>query len=84
MKSARFRARDGVVVEAYRMRPVGAEGPGPVLVMPHDGSDERDGWGFEPGVQCLAARGFTLLQANARGSTGSGRELWRRGRASVR
>ncbi|MFO0691134.1 MAG: prolyl oligopeptidase family serine peptidase [Myxococcota bacterium] len=72
-KTARFRARDGLVVEAYLTRPVGASGPGPVVVLPHDGPEDRAEWGFDPTVQYLAARGFTVLQPNYRGSTGYGR-----------
>lgn len=79
MQTVRYRTRDGVEIEAYWTRPIGVEGPGPVIVMPHDGPDDRDDWGFDPIVQYLAARGFSVLQPNYRGSSGYGRAFWLRG-----
>jgi len=73
MQSVRFQARDGLPLEGYLSRPLGAEGPGPAIVLLHDGPDERAWWGFDPVVQYLVARGFTVVQPNYRGSIGYGR-----------
>ena len=73
METVRFKSRDGLVVEGYLTRAVGLEGAGPIIVMPHDGPEERDIWGFDPIVQYFAARGFGVFQPNYRGSKGYGR-----------
>ena len=44
----------------------------PIIVKPQGGPWARDVWGFNPEVQFLANRGFGVLQANFRGSTGYG------------
>ena len=75
----RYRTRDGLEIEGYLTRPLGAEGAGPVIVMPHDGPEDRDSWGFDAVVQYFVARGFSVFQPNYRGSTGYGREFAARG-----
>lgn len=68
-------AGDHLPIVGYLTRPPGAEGPGPLVVMPHGGPADRDDWGFDPLVQYLVARGFSVFQPNYRGSTGFGREF---------
>jgi acetyl esterase/lipase len=72
MHSFSYRARDGVVVEAYLTLPAGtAKGrPAPLVVFPHGGPWLRDAWGFNPWVQFLASRGYAVFQPNYRGSPG--------------
>lgn len=68
-----FAARDGLQIHGYLTRPKGAQGPGPLVVLVHGGPHgPRDGWNFEPEVQFLANRGYSVLQVNFRGSGGYG------------
>lgn len=76
MQSVRYRARDGLEIQAYLTLPAGREARGlPLIVMPHGGPYVRDNWGYDPWVQYLAAKGYAVLQPNYRGSTGFGREF---------
>lgn len=80
MRPISYAARDGRTIRGYLTTPAGAtEGPGPLVVVPHGGPWHRDTWGFDPEVQFLANRGYTVLQPNFRGSTGYGREFWEAG-----
>jgi dipeptidyl aminopeptidase/acylaminoacyl peptidase len=51
------------------------ERPSPLVVTPHGGPRSRDAKSFDLYTQVLAARGFSVLQVNYRGSTGRGREF---------
>jgi len=51
------------------------ERPSPLVVNPHGGPPARDTLSFDLYTQVLAARGFSVLQVNYRGSTGRGREF---------
>ena len=53
------------------------ERPSPLVVNPHGGPRARDENRFDLYTQVLAARGFSVLQVNYRGSTGRGREFVR-------
>ncbi len=53
------------------------ERPSPLVVNPHGGPRARDEMRFDLYTQVLAARGFSVLQVNYRGSTGRGREFVR-------
>ena len=72
----RLKARDGLTLHGYLTRPLGSEGPVPLVVHPHGGPWHRDSWGFDPELQLLADRGYAVLQVNFRGSTGYGRRFW--------
>ena len=75
-----FRARDGTEVPGYLTLPPGrAERGLPLILMPHGGPFARASWEFDPWVQFLASRGYAVLQANFRGSTGFGRAYVERG-----
>ena len=43
--------------------------------MVHGGPWGRDAWGYDPGFQLLANRGYAVLRVNFRGSTGFGKEF---------
>ena len=76
MQPVRYRARDGLEIEAYLTLPPGREPRGlPAVIFPHGGPWYRDVWGFDPIAQWLANRGFAVLQPNFRGSTGYGKTL---------
>ncbi len=49
--------------------------PSPLIVNPHGGPRARDTKRFNLYSQVLAARGYSVLQVNYRGSTGKGREF---------
>jgi len=75
MEPIEYRARDGLMIEGYVTRPSGVTGPSAAIVMPHGGPFVRDVSGWDPVVQFLVSRGFTVLQPNYRGSTGYGRKF---------
>ena len=77
MQTVTFEARDGMKMYGYLTLPPGSEGKNLPLVMnPHGGPWARDGYGFNPGIQFLANRGYAVLQVNFRGSTGFGMKHW--------
>ncbi len=76
MQPVRYRARDGLEIEAYLTLPPDREPRGlPAVIMPHGGPWHRDTWGYDPWAQWLANRGYAVLQPNFRGSTGYGKKL---------
>ncbi|WP_327149094.1 S9 family peptidase [Nocardia sp. NBC_01329] len=67
-------SRDGLELPCHLTLPVGVEPCGlPMVVQLHGGPWFRDSWGYSPGVQLLANRGYAVLQVNFRGSTGYGK-----------
>jgi len=83
MQPIRFAARDGLEIHGYLTlaAPAGSGRPVPLIILPHGGPfGIRDSWGFDPEVQFLASRGYSVLQVNYRGSGGYGREFINRGR----
>jgi dipeptidyl aminopeptidase/acylaminoacyl peptidase len=68
-----YKARDGVEIPGYLTRPLGVEGPAPLVLLPHRGPMERDVDGFDWFAHFLASRGYVVLQPNYRGSSGYGR-----------
>jgi dipeptidyl aminopeptidase/acylaminoacyl peptidase len=70
----KFKARDGLVLRGYLTRaPDQAGAPAPMIVKVHDNPDgARDIWRFNPEVQFLVDRGYSVLQVNYRGSAGYG------------
>ena len=69
-----FGARDGVTLHGFVNRPPGASGAGPMVVMVHGGPYfVVDDWAFDEETQLLAAKGYTVLRVNFRGSAGFGR-----------
>jgi dipeptidyl aminopeptidase/acylaminoacyl peptidase len=70
----RYTARDGVEIPGYLTRPLGVDGPAPLVLLPHRGPMERDVDGFDWLAHFLASRGYAVLQPNYRGSGGYGRD----------
>jgi dipeptidyl aminopeptidase/acylaminoacyl peptidase len=66
-------ARDGVDIPGYLTRPLGVEGPVPLVLLPHRGPVGRDVDGFDWLAHFVASRGYAVLQPNYRGSDGYGR-----------
>jgi acetyl esterase/lipase len=72
VQSVSFVTRDGVRLEGYQALPEGASAghPVPLVVYVHGGPWVRDvGW-YDPVVQFLVSRGYSVFQPNYRGSTG--------------
>ncbi|HSC16196.1 MAG TPA: alpha/beta fold hydrolase, partial [Gammaproteobacteria bacterium] len=68
-----YKARDGVEIPGYLTRPLGVDGPAPLVLLPHGGPADRDVDGFDWLAHFLASRGYAVLQPNFRGSAGYGR-----------
>ncbi len=72
-KRVTYRARDGIDIPAYLTLPRGHNHKNlPLVVLVHGGPWSRDLIQWDPEVQLFASRGFAVLQANFRGSTGYG------------
>lgn len=74
-----FQARDGLKLEGFVTRPVNASESGPAIVFPHGGPWSSTHPGFDPLVQMLAHRGYTIIEPDFRGSTGYGAEFMQEG-----
>ncbi len=85
----RWRARDGVELEGVLLHPLtpSAGTPPPLLLMVHGGPESHDanGWltRFSRPGQLAAARGYAVLYANYRGSTGRGVEFSKLGQGDA-
>lgn len=70
-----YTARDGLEIPGYLTLPPGktrADGPFPLILMPHGGPELRDTLAFDWWAQAYAAAGYAVLQPNFRGSSGFG------------
>jgi dipeptidyl aminopeptidase/acylaminoacyl peptidase len=76
----RFKAKsaDGTMIDAYLTRPPNAPaGKLPTILRIHGGPVAQYSTGFNLEWQMLAAKGFAVVAANPRGSSGYGREFSR-------
>jgi|GEM_PF-888668 len=74
-KRADFVARDGEKIPAYLTLPPGktkADGPFPLIALPHGGPIARDDASFDFWAQYLTSRGYAVFKPQFRGSTGFG------------
>jgi dipeptidyl aminopeptidase/acylaminoacyl peptidase len=72
----RYKARDGLSVEAILTLPKGRDAKNlPLILMPHGGPEARDTASYDWWAQFLADRGYAVVQPNYRGSTGYGDEF---------
>jgi len=76
MQPVSYRSRDGITINGYLTVPKGEDQNLPVIVNPHGGPWVRDVWRYNPEVQLLASRGYSVFQMNYRGSTGYGKKFW--------
>jgi dipeptidyl aminopeptidase/acylaminoacyl peptidase len=73
VRSLRYKARDGLVIEAVLTLPPGLEPRKlPLVVMPHGGPTARDDESFDWWAQFVASMGYAVIQPNYRGSSGYG------------
>ena len=80
-RAIKFRARDGTQIPAYLTLPAGIEPRNlPLVLLVHGGPHARDDFTFDWWSSFLASRGYAVLQANYRGSTGYGYEWFDAGR----
>ncbi len=76
VKPVRYKAADGLEITGYLTLPRGRNPHDlPLIVLAHGGPEDRDTPGFDYWVQALASRGYAVLQANFRGSSGFGRDF---------
>jgi dipeptidyl aminopeptidase/acylaminoacyl peptidase len=75
----RYAARDGLSIPAYLTVPARPGPIKPAVILIHGGPAARDGWTYNPEVQLLAARGYTVLQPQFRGSSGFGKAFMQAG-----
>lgn len=68
-----FTARDGLEIPALLVRPLGVDGPAPMVVEVHGGPSSHVEWEYNNFRQFLVNRGYVVLSVNFRGSTGYGR-----------
>jgi len=73
LEEFRVTAGDGLPLPGYAMRPLGARGPLPTVVLVHGGPAGRDLHRFHAEAQYLASLGYASLHVNYRGSRGFGR-----------
>lgn len=79
VSTIRYKARDGLEIQAVLTRPKGATKNLPLIVMPHGGPFARDDESWDWWAQFLASRGYAVLQPNYRGSSGFGTEFSEKG-----
>ena len=69
----RYKAADGLDIHGYLTLPPGKPATAlPLIVMPHSEANGRDEGDFDWQAQAFASRGYAVLQANIRGSSGYG------------
>ena len=75
VRAIQYPAGDGLGIPGYLTLPPGVTEPSglPLVVLAHGGPASEDVAGFDWWAQALASRGYAVLQANFRGSTGQGR-----------
>lgn len=80
VESLTFKSFDGMEIEAFLTKPIGAGAAGaagavPMIVMMHGGPHGQQGPAFNAKAQVYAGVGWASLMVNYRGSTGYGQKL---------
>lgn len=77
VRAIRYTAEDGLEIHGYLTMPPGVTDPKnlPLIVLAHGGPASRDVMGFDWWAQAMASRGYVVLQANFRGSSGYGQDF---------
>ena len=80
VRTLRYPARDGTVIEAVLTMPRGKGDRNlPLIVMPHGGPFARDAESWDWWSQYLAELGYAVIQPNYRGSSGYGTAFAKKG-----
>lgn len=84
VKTMRYKARDGLEIEAVVTVPKGHEAHKlPVVMLPHGGPWAQDVASWDYLAQYIASRGYLVIQPNFRGSTGYGVGFLRKGEGQM-
>jgi len=84
VKTVRYKARDGLEIEAILTLPKGLEARNlPIVMLPHGGPWGQDTLDYDYWPQFIASRGYAVLQPNFRGSTGYGEDFERKGEGQL-
>ncbi|MFD2782458.1 alpha/beta hydrolase family protein [Novosphingobium pokkalii] len=84
VKIVRYKARDGLEIEAVMTVPKGREAHDlPVVMLPHGGPWAQDVASWDYLAQYIASRGYLVIQPNFRGSTGYGTAFRRKGEGQM-
>lgn len=84
VSTVRYKARDGLEIEAILTLPKGLDPHNlPIVVMPHGGPWGRDTADYDYWAQFVASRGYAVIQPNFRGSTGYGTEFMLKGEGQL-
>lgn len=84
VKAIRYKARDGLEIEAILTLPKGKEAKNlPFVVMPHGGPWAHDALNYDYWAQFVAQLGYGVIQPNFRGSDGYGEEFERKGEGQL-
>jgi dipeptidyl aminopeptidase/acylaminoacyl peptidase len=76
MEPVVVKSRDGLELQCYVTKPVGADHKSlPAVLYVHGGPWARDSWGYSAAAQWFANRGYVCIQPNYRGSTGFGKDF---------
>ncbi|HEX8062999.1 MAG TPA: alpha/beta fold hydrolase [Allosphingosinicella sp.] len=83
MHPVEIKTRDGLTMVSYLTLPAGSDPDGdgrpnkavPLVLMVHGGPWGRDAYGYDPYAQWLSNRGYAVLAANFRSSTGFGKKF---------
>jgi dipeptidyl aminopeptidase/acylaminoacyl peptidase len=72
-----FKSFDGTPIQGWLMKPVGfrEDRKYPLILSIHGGPHGMYGWAFNPTFQVYAARGYSVLYLNPRGSSGYGQKF---------
>lgn len=80
MEPFEFKARDGLDLHGFVTHAQGVSGPAPTVVIVHGGPFYvADEWTFDEETQLLAARGYSVVHVNFRGSSNFGLPFMQRG-----
>ncbi len=83
-KMIKYKARDGLEIEAKITLPTGRAAKNlPLIMMPHGGPWAADTMDYDFLSQFLANRGYVVVQPNFRGSTGYGEDFERKGEGQL-
>jgi dipeptidyl aminopeptidase/acylaminoacyl peptidase len=76
-----YQSFDGMHIQAALMKPAGATGKLPLILYVHGGPAGRFSADYQAWAQLLVSRGYQVLMANPRGSSGYGEEFLKANKA---